>query len=202
VTRSLRSDAARNNARILDAAAQAFEEEGPGVSQDEIARRAGVGVATIYRRFRTREELIKAVAEHVFAADIATAIIEGGPDPWDDLVATLSSTVEAFAAHPVLVSLARESAVIDLDTRKEYAAAKDRVVRRARDVGAIRPEINGRDLTAVVIMALALVHSRKCDAQDIRRYLALLADGMRPTGHRLPEPGSIQVPPTCIQKPR
>ena len=69
----LRSDAARNHQRIVTAAAAAFEEDGPAVSLDDIARRAGVGIATLYRRFGTREELIKAVAEHVFAAEIASA---------------------------------------------------------------------------------------------------------------------------------
>ena len=77
----LRSDAARNHRRIVTAAAQAFEIDGPAVSLDEIANRAGVGVATLYRRFGTRDELIKAVAEHVFAEEIATAIVVDGPDP-------------------------------------------------------------------------------------------------------------------------
>ena len=77
----LRSDAARNHLRIVTAAAAAFEEDGPAVSLDDIARRAGVGIATLYRRFGTREELIKAVAEHVFAAEIATCHRRGRPRP-------------------------------------------------------------------------------------------------------------------------
>jgi AcrR family transcriptional regulator len=182
--RGLRSDASRNYSRILDAAAQLFEQKGRTVSLDEIAARAGVGVATLYRRFRTREELIAAVAEHVFAADVATAIVEGGPDPWTDLVATLSATVDAFAAHPVLVGLARESAVFDLSAKSEYLAAIERVLTRARDAGVIRPELTVDDVTAIVVMALTMVRSRGHDTA--RRYLALLIDGMRPIGHRLP----------------
>jgi AcrR family transcriptional regulator len=184
-TTGLRSDASRNYGRILDAAAEAFEQGGRTVSLDEIAARAGVGVATVYRRFRTREELIAAVAEHVFVADIATAVVEGGPDEWTDLVATLNGTVDAFAAHPVLVGLARESAVFDLSAKTEYLAAVERVLDRARDAGAIRPELTVKDVTAVVVMALAMV--RSVGAADARRYLALLVDGMRPSEHRLPE---------------
>ena len=139
----LRSDAARNHQRIVIAAAAAFEEDGPAVSLDNIARRAGVGIATLYRRFGTREELIKAVAEHVFAAEIASAIVEDGADPWEDLVATLTATIDAFAAHPVLTSLAKEHAVMGMDTMAAYAAAKERVLGRARDAGMVR-----QDLTA------------------------------------------------------
>ena len=183
--RGLRSDASRNYSRILVAAAQAFEQQGRTVSLDEIAARAGVGVATLYRRFRTREELIAAVAEHVFAADVATAIVEGGPDPWKDLVATLGATVDAFAAHPVLIGLARESSVFDLSAKSEYLASIERVLRRARDAGVIRPELKVDDLTAIVVMALTMV--RRVGHENARRYLALLTDGMRPIGHRLPK---------------
>jgi AcrR family transcriptional regulator len=182
--RGLRSDASRNYGRILDAAAQAFEQQGRNVSLHEIAARAGVGVATLYRRFRTREELIAAVAEHVFAADVATAVVEGGPDAWTDLVATLTSTVDAFTAHPVLVGLARDSAVFDLSAKGEYLAAIERVLARARDAGVIRPELTVDDVTAVVVMALTMV--RRVGPENARRYLALLVDGMRPIGHRLP----------------
>lgn len=184
---ALRSDAARNHLRIMTAAAEAFEEDGPAVSLDEIARRAGVGIATLYRRFGTREVLIKAVAEHVFAAEIATAIVEDGPDPWTDLVATITATVDAFAAHPVLVSLARENAVMGMDTMADYSAAKERVLARARDAGAVRPDLTAADLTAVAFMALALVHKTGRDPDVSRRYLTLLTDGLRPTGVPLPK---------------
>ena len=141
----LRADAARNHLRIMTAAAAAFEESGPGVSLDDIARRAGVGIATLYRRFGTRTELVKAVAEHVFAAEIATAIVEGGPDPWTDIVATITRTVDAFAAHPVLVSLAREYAVMEMDTMAAYRAAGERVLARARDAGVVRADLRAAD---------------------------------------------------------
>lgn len=198
----LRSDAARNHLRILTAAAEAFEIDGSAVSLDDIARRAGVGIATLYRRFGTREELIGAVAEHVFAEEIATAIVEDGPDPWTDLVATLTATVDAFAAHPVLVSLATEHAVMGMETMAAYAAAKERVLRRARDAGAVRADLTTADLTAVVVMALAIVHRSERNPAISRRYLTLPTDGLRPTGRPLPdaEPNShkaVQVAHRC-----
>jgi AcrR family transcriptional regulator len=178
-----RADATRNHLRILTAAAAAFEEAGAAIPLDEIARRAGVGIATLYRRFGTREELIKAVAEHVFAAEIATAIVEDGSDPWDDLVATITRTVEAFAAHPVLVSLAREHAVVGMDAMTAYRAAAERVLTRARDAGAVRADLVTADLKAVVVMGL--VANGKGGAG--RRHLTLLLDGLRPTGRPLPK---------------
>ncbi len=184
---ALRSDAVRNHLRIVTAAAVAFEVDGPAVSLDDIARRAGVGIATLYRRFGTREILIKAVAEHIFAAEIATAIVEDGPDPWADLVATITRTVDAFAAHPVLVSLARENAVMEMDTMAAYRAAAQRVLVRARDAGVVRPDLTAADLKAVVVMGLAIAHNAGCSGVGSRRYLALLADGLKPTGRPLPE---------------
>lgn len=182
--RGLRADAARNLSLILDTAAQVLEDNGPTVSLEEIARRAGVGVATLYRRFRIRDDLIKAVAEHVFAADVATAVADSGPDAWEDLVATLRATLEAFTAHPVLVSLARQSDVIDLHSKTDYIAAIERVLARARERGAVRPELTVEDLTAMVIMSLTMMETRGRDGS--RRYLALLIDGMRPSGRPLP----------------
>lgn len=170
----------------MTAAATAFEEGGPGVSLDDIARRAGVGIATLYRRFGTREDLIKAVAEHVFAAEIATAIVEDGPDPWADIVTTITRTVEAFAAHPVLVSLAREHAVMGMDTMAAYRAAVDRVLVRAKDAGVVRADLRAADLKAVVVMGLAIAQKSDCGDGANSRHLTLLVDGLRPTGVPLP----------------
>src|SRR5215468_12724774 len=86
-TRPLRRDAERNRQRILKAAAEVFNERGLDVSLDEIARHAGVGVGTVYRRFRTKEELIEAL--FMDRLDSITAIGEeafASPDPWSGLV--------------------------------------------------------------------------------------------------------------------
>jgi AcrR family transcriptional regulator len=71
--RGLRLDAARNQERILRAAAGAFEQLGPAASLEEVARRAGVGIATVYRRFGSREQLVRAVFAHLFATEIEPA---------------------------------------------------------------------------------------------------------------------------------
>ena len=85
--RPLRADAARNKRLIMDAARELYAEEGIDVTLDDVARRAGVGVGTVYRRFANKEQLIDGVFEQNFA-DIAAATEASlaNPDPWNGLV--------------------------------------------------------------------------------------------------------------------
>src|SRR6195952_4312092 len=81
--RGLRSDAERNRERVIGAARGVFAEQGLDASTNEIARRAGVGVATLFRRFPTRDDLIAATFAdkmHAYAHAIDTALAD--PDPW------------------------------------------------------------------------------------------------------------------------
>ena len=85
--RPLRADAARNRQLIIDAARELFAEEGIDVTLDDVARRAGVGVGTVYRRFASKEELIDGVFQQNFADMAAAADASlANPDPWDGLV--------------------------------------------------------------------------------------------------------------------
>jgi len=185
--RALRVDAARNHIRIVSAAADAIEEVGAAVSLEEIARRAGVGIATLYRRFGTRDQLLKAVFEHIFETRIEPTIVDEGPDPWHDLVTTIAATVKAVAEHRVLLRLIKETGTIESDALAGYARAVERLLGRARDAGVVRPELSPRDLAAIVVMALAAVRVSGNDPADTRRYLAFLCDGMRP--------GPVSLPP-------
>lgn len=191
--RDLRVDAARNHERIVVAAAQAFEDVGSAVSLEEVARRASVGVATVYRRFGNRDRLVRAVFEHMFTTEIEPATATETDDPWHDLVTTLKATVDAAAAHRVLLTLAREAAAIDVDTLDRYLRSMDRLLRRARDAGLVRPELEARDLAAVVVMALATAHHGQPEGPDLRRYFALLVDGLRPAPTTLPPPSTYNI---------
>ena len=184
--RAMRVDAARNHDRIVATAGAAFEELGAGVALEEVARRAGVGVATLYRRFRNRDQLVRAVFAQVFATEIQPAAAVETGDPWRDLAHTLEATVESVAAHRVMIRLAHEVGAIDVDVVQSYLSSMDRLLRRATDAGLVRPELVARDLAAVVVMALATVHDRDPDGADRRRYLALLLDGLRPAPAALP----------------
>ncbi|MDN5917984.1 MAG: TetR/AcrR family transcriptional regulator [Pseudonocardia sp.] len=192
--RPLRADAARNHRRIVEAAASAFEELGADVPLEEIAHRAGLGVATLYRRFRTREQLVHAVFEHVFAAEIEPTVAAAG-DPWTDLVGTLGRTVDTLAGHRVILGLARKTAALDVATVQRFGRDLQRLLDRARGAGLVRPELTVRDLAAVMVMALATAHPGDPSGDDRRRYLALLVDGLRPGNPPLPAVG------TCTAKP-
>ena len=96
--RPLRSDAERNRRLVLEAAAQAFAEEGFDVGMAEIARRAGVGNATVFRRFPSKDALYEAIVDEKIAELCAAAAVAGGaPDPWDALVRYLETTAELQA---------------------------------------------------------------------------------------------------------
>jgi len=140
--RPLRSDAERNRRLVLEAAAQAFAEEGFDVGMAEIARRAGVGNATVFRRFPTKDALYEAIvdekiAELCAAAAIATEL----PDPWDALVRYLEATAglqardrgffqateQHLLEHPEL--LRRHRVILDL---------VEPLVLRAQEAGVVR----------------------------------------------------------------
>ena len=194
--RGLRLDAARNQQRIVAAAAAAYAELGADVTLEEVARRAGVGVATVYRRFRNRDQLVRAVVAHVLAAEIEPVAAVETDDPWRDLAATLEATVAAVAAHREVVALAHAAGGIDVDTVDRYLHRLDRLLARARATGLVRPELAARDVAVAVVMVLATVRKVGNAEGDWRRYLALLLDGMRPGPVPLParsEGGARQV---------
>jgi AcrR family transcriptional regulator len=191
---SLRVDAARNYERIVLAAGQAFEDVGPDVTLEEVARRAGVGVATVYRRFQNRDQLVRAVLEHLLTTEIEPAAAVHTDDPWQDLVGSLETTVDVLAGHQVVRALARETDAVDVQVVHRYLRSLDKPLRRAIAAKLVRPELEARDLAAVVVMALATAHSGDAAGADRRRYLALLIDGLRPAPTTLPPPSTAHSP--------
>ncbi|OZM71197.1 TetR family transcriptional regulator [Amycolatopsis antarctica] len=184
----MRADAARNYERIVVAAGRAFEEIGPTATLDEVARRAGVGVATVYRRFRNREQVVRAVFDHLMTVEIQPAIATGTGDPLRDLVASLEATVDVLAGRRVILALARETDAVDVGSLHRYLRSMDRLLGRAVEAGHVRPEAEVRDLAAIVVMTLATVHACDPGGADRRRYLALLVAGLRPAPEPLPAP--------------
>ncbi|MFT4084889.1 MAG: helix-turn-helix domain-containing protein [Nocardioides sp.] len=189
--RPLRADAARNRARVVAAARELFAERGLDVTLDDVAAHAGVGVGTVYRRFANREELIAAVFIDHFgevadriAADIAEA------EPWDALVILLEGVGRFVSEDRGLAALLT---TVDR-SRPALEAAKQRVEQlvarvfsRAREVGAIRPELEETDLFGLVCMLSALSEVTEPVVPGVwRRYLELLLDGMRADGSRVP----------------
>ncbi|MFI6600353.1 TetR/AcrR family transcriptional regulator [Nonomuraea sp. NPDC050536] len=169
-----RSDALRNSGRIARAAIEALREQGPEVSLEEVARRAGVGIATVYRRFGDRDTLVGAAFEAYFAEEIEplAQAARQAADPWEGLCAALTATVATLATHRSLLAAARESHALSIDIALRFLAPLGEALTAAQRLGRARADLEPRDLAAIVIMALA--------TDDHTRYLPLLLDAIRP----------------------
>jgi AcrR family transcriptional regulator len=182
--RPLRRDAERNRARILAAAAEAFAERGLVVTMDEIARRAGVGVGTVYRRFPEKELLIDALFEQRIGELVALAEeARAHPDAWAGLVHFFERVVALQASDRGLKEVVLSSAhgrERVARARAHIAPAVEEVVGRAKAEGELRPDIAGPDLGLVQFMLGALAETtREVDPDQWRRFLTLLLDGLR-----------------------
>ncbi len=181
--RPLRADAARNQARILGAAREVFGARGLDVSLDDIARHAGLGVATVYRRFPDRESLVAALFElelrrTVERARAALAVA----DPWEAFETLLKSIFCAVAEdkgmRQALLS-SRYGLGTATSTRRELIDLLALVIQRAQDDGSLRAEIAARDIPPMMLM-IGVVADFTSNANPglWERYCTLLIDGL------------------------
>jgi len=183
--RPLRRDAERNRQRILRAAAEVFNERGLDVSLDEIARYAGVGVGTVYRRFGTKEELVEALFMDRLdqIAAIADEAFEA-PDPWCGLVCFMERMAELMAGNLGLrqmLMFATYGQDLVAVARQRNAPLVYRLVEQAQAAGQIRTDLKPTDIPFIVFILTEAAHLAQAANPDIRRrYLALVLDGMRP----------------------
>lgn len=199
--RPLRKDAERNRQRILRAAREVFASRGLDVSLDEIAHHADVGVATLYRRFPTRESLVEALFEDKL--DQLTGWLEEAlrdPDPWDGLTGYIVKATEALAAdhglRDVLFSRAYGHEHV-AEKRRRLQPGSEALIARCQDAGLLRPGVTGTDIAVIHYMMSALLeYTENIDPGLWRRYLAALLDGLRahPGAGALPHPAP--APPT------
>jgi AcrR family transcriptional regulator len=182
--RPLRRDAERNRQRILDAARIVFAERGLSGSHDDIAREAGVGVGTVYRRFPDKEQLIDALFE-ARIGEIAAVAREaaGNPDPWDGLVEFL---MRAQAMHSQdrglkeLVLGGARGAERALSARSLIAPLALELLQRAKDAGAIRDDINVSDIPLIQLAIGTIAEASRDVAPDVwRRMMLIVLDGLR-----------------------
>jgi AcrR family transcriptional regulator len=179
----LRADAQRNLNRVLEAATEAFAEHGADVSVDEIARRAGVGHATVFRRFPTKEALIAAVVVARIRAiseiaDAALARDDAGEAFRDFVWKVAELHASDKAAFAGIAGRCREVAGV-AEAKEALQASVGRLVKRAQDAGAVRRDIDGDDVPTLIVSAIdAALQSSEPDLW--RRYLGVVLDGLRP----------------------
>ncbi len=182
--RALRRDAALNRERLLAAARELFAEQGFEVTLDDIARHAGVGVGTAYRRFANKREVLDALfaeqtVELAAAADAGLA----DPDPWHGLVTYLETSLALQSRDKGLAQIVSGDRISaeQHDWNRDVMAPKNRaLVARAREAGMLRDDVTGTDLTFVQV-GLNAIMTRSRDAYPdlYRRYLRLQLDGLR-----------------------
>ena len=179
----LRKDAERNRQRILASARVLFAERGVDVCLDDVARHAGVGVGTLYRRFPDRDALIDELLDDKIAAieRVAAGALEAD-DPWEGLVRFLERSQEMQAADRGL----KEALLVPTRGKERLAAARRRIepllgelIERAQASGDLRPDLRFEDfplLVEMVAVVSAATHEASPDAW--RRYLRILIDGL------------------------
>jgi AcrR family transcriptional regulator len=198
--RPLRSDAERNRRLVLEAAAQAFAEHGFDVGMAEIARRAGVGNATVFRRFPSKDALVRAIFED--RIDETLASIEEAAridDPWDAVVQCLEKSAELQARDRGFFQ-ATEQVLLEhpelLRLHRRILDAVDPLVERAIEAGVLRDDVTTLDLLGLTKAAVACIPpSSELRADGWRRSLAIILDGLRP-GAASPLP----VPPLTYEE--
>jgi AcrR family transcriptional regulator len=184
--RPLRRDAERNRQRILAAAAQVFTDRGLDATLDDVARAAGVGVGTVYRRFPDKEALVAAlfrarIDNLVTVAEDACA----AADPWQGVVSYLEYAAAAMAGDTGL----RQLMMFGTYDRDQVCYARDRMrpvitrlVQRAQASGDLRGDFEATDVKMIAFMLASLAEYAAAVTPDVwRRYLAMLIDGLRPS---------------------
>lgn len=179
--RPLRADAERNRKLILEVAAQVFAEKGLDAGFDEIARRAGVGAGTVYRRFPHRDELIEALLADRLdqLAELAERSGEN-PDGWAGLVDFMATSIALQIEDRGLRELMEVSgrwAECSIDAKSRMVQALRQLLDRAQQQGGVRADVGITDLGVIATM-VSSVHDPEEPALW-RRYLALFLDGLR-----------------------
>lgn len=159
-----RADAARNRQRVLSAAAEVFGEEGIDAPMSVVARRAGVGIATLIRNFPTRESLIEAVfGEAMTAYAQAAAQAAADPDPWAafcgfiEYVCRIPHQDRGFAQ--VLTTMFTGAAALETE-RQRGLREFIRLVRRAKAAGGLRADFSPHDLPLIMMATGGVLRSR------------------------------------------
>jgi AcrR family transcriptional regulator len=185
----MRADARRNRDLVLAAAREVFIEQGVDAPLEDVARRAGVGIATLYRRFPDRQALMRGVALEVLreVTGEARAALAGEPDGFRALARYLHRSLDLriAAVMPIL------DGGLDLDgdddlraARRELTPVYEEIVRRAHEEG-LRSDVGAGDLGLMVIRLsrpLPGTFARTFDDDLAHRQLDILLDGLRAGG--------------------
>jgi AcrR family transcriptional regulator len=189
-TRPLRADAERNRRRLLDAAVEVFAEHGLEASTAEIARRAGVGQGTVFRRFPTKDDLVAAIVVDRLKEITDTAAALLARPPADGAVLAFMAELASIHVRDrgLIEAVNGTRALADPAVHEAHGALMDvleELVAADREAGLVRA-----DLGAFDVMALSKAVASACEpgiqTAGWKRYLAVVAAGLRPSSEKLP----------------
>ena len=199
----LRSDAKENRDRVLIAARELFGSDGLAVTMRQIARRAGVGPATLYRRFPTKADLVRAA--FVNELDACQAIVVDAladTDPWRGFRGIIEQVVVLNARNQGFTDAFRSAYPDAVDFRVHREAAVRGIVtvaRRAIGAGALREDFVLDDFLIVLLAARGLSNTTEAERiRTARRYAALVIDGLRASDQHGPLPPAPRLIPSVI----
>ncbi len=188
---ALRADARDNRRRILEAARDAFTERGPGAPLDEIARRAGIGIATLYRRFPDRKALMLEVVRDAIEQTVTEArlAVSEEPDPFRALARYMHRVIDARTAAviPALLGAVRLDDEQLRQARETGPVAVQALVDAAQQAGILRPDVTAADIGLLIVRLSRPLPgglAAGIDSGLSHRHLDLVLDGLRATARQ------------------
>jgi AcrR family transcriptional regulator len=178
--RPLRADAARNAERILRAAREVYSELGPDVQVEAIARRAGVGERTLYRRFPTKGELIRAALDQSIAENLSPVIekARSADNPLHGLAQLIEAAISLGAREHNLLTAALRAGSLNTDISAPLYAALADLVNRGQQAGLVRADLVAEDLPRMTAMLYSVLFTMDSGSNGWRRYVVLILDAI------------------------
>jgi AcrR family transcriptional regulator len=189
VDRPLRADAARNVERILRAAREVYGELGPDAPVESVARRAGVGERTLYRRFPTKADLVRAALDQSIAEDLMPAITDARrtADALRGLTQLIDAAISLGAREQNLLIAAQRAGSLTADISDSLNEALNELVHRGQQDGVIRTDLVVEDILRIIGMLYSVLSTMEPNSDGWRRYVALMLDAIS-TNERQPLP--------------
>ena len=180
IARPKRADARRNYEKVLVAARQAFAEGGESTALEEIARRAGVGIGTLYRHFPNRQALLEALYVNEVEEVCRSAAELEGADPWEALNDWFESLIAYLATKQALAGellnyVERDAPLFQMCRTSLYAAGEP-LLARAQEAGVVRADV---EFPEVMQMVMGIAKIPASDPGQIEHILRIALDGLR-----------------------
>ncbi len=193
IDRPLRADARRNRERVLTAARAVFAEQGRDAQMDDVARRADVGVGTVYRHFPTKDALVTALSDEMFAVVAAhVRTLVDNEDAWEAFVEAMWFGGEKTAGDRAFTEVMAASSTLAprlCPGQEDLIVTVGGLIERAKAQGRMRPDIVVEDIPLLMCGVGSASGMPHPAPGAWRRHLAIILDGLRAEAASGPLPG-------------